>query len=318
MVFKIDSWADRTTTICASGCDQTSIANWLTNVVPATLTQIEIADIQGNLTETVTVGTGKTTSSSNYLKITSSYNKNLGNWKNGNGYAITGTITISANYTQIEWIEVIGNIAGTNNITPVTISQIIAHGVNSDLILTGANATYTIKNTVLYNNSGGSNFKGAIHCGNGGAGTCNVYNCTAFNIRYVAFWRDSATMNVVNSYAGTCGTQGSGNCYDVTATNSGYNISSDTSATTNCTLGSCLNSKTAANQFKNTTTGSENFNILSTADMKGAGSDLSGTFTNDLVNSTRTTPWDVGAYKYVPTGVLSHGGSVNYGGTVNF
>lgn len=311
-------FADRTTTICASGCDQTSIADWLTNVVPATLTQIEIADIQGSITETVTIGTGKTTSSSNYLKITSSYNKNLGNWKDGNGYAITGTLTLSANYTQVEWVEIVGRIAGSNNITPITISQNIIHGVNADLISTGSNTTTTIKNCVLYNNSGASNFKAAVHCGTGGPGTCNVYNSTAFNIRYVAFWKDSATMNVVNSYAGTCGTQGSGSCFDVTTTNSGYNISSDTSATTNCTLGSCVNSKAASAQFKSTTTGSENFNLLQTADIKGVGSDLSATFTIDVVNSTRNVPWDIGAYKYVPTGLLKHGGNVNYGGTVNF
>lgn len=290
------AWADRTTTICASGCDQTSIANWLTNVVPATLTQVEIADIQGALTETVTIGTGKTTSSSNYLKLTSSINKGKvatdANWS----AEITGNLTVAANYTQIEWQNVTGRISGSSSITPVTIHDVIVHDANENLISTGANSTYTIYNALLYNNTGATNFKSGI-MQNGTGNTTNVYNCTAFNMKYRGFDRNAGSgMNVVNSYAGTCG----GTCFDVTTTNSGFNMSSDTSATTSCTLGGCANSKAASTQFVSTTTGSENLHIKAGADIIAAGTSESGVFTNDIDNQTRVI-WDIGADAYFPT-----------------
>ncbi len=46
----------------------------------------------------------------------------------------------------------------------------------------------------------------------------------------------------------------------------------------------------------------DDFHLKAGAQSIGAGTDLSGSFTNDFDDVTRTVPWDIGAFKFISTG----------------
>lgn len=74
------------------------------------------------------------------------------------------------------------------------------------------------------------------------------------------------------------------------------NCSSDATADDRGGTG-CLVNKTSANQFISTADGSEDFRLKATADMKSAGVNYSGTFTDDIRGLTRSA-WDIGAFRF--------------------
>jgi hypothetical protein len=59
---------------------------------------------------------------------------------------------------------------------------------------------------------------------------------------------------------------------------------------------------TWANVFVGHTSTPPNFNLKSGSSLVDAGTDLSGTFTDDITGSTRSGSWDIGAFEYVAAG----------------
>lgn len=116
------------------------------------------------------------------------------------------------------------------------------------------------------------------------------------------------------------------NCYASSGASTAYNggtlttsASSDTSGSTG--LQSIAYSTSSGAKFTNITSGSENFTLQSGSALIGVGTDLSATFTDDIIGVTRTVPWDIGAFKFVAAGPTSHfdliqGGSVIRGGSL--
>lgn len=148
---------------------------------------------------------------------------------------------------------------------------------NSVLISTGASGhnsgsavkTWghtTIANCVLANTSASATAATV----ESGFYTCNIYNCYSYNA-------------------------GSGASY-------GTNLSLTTCASDDATGTSGLTgvaySTSSGAFFTAITAGSENFTLKSGSALIGTGTDLSGSFTTDIIGATRGTPWDLGVFAY--------------------
>lgn len=98
------------------------------------------------------------------------------------------------------------------------------------------------------------------------------------------------------------------NCYSGGNTNADYDgtIGKTTCASEDGTGGATVAYATGSGAyFTNVTAGSEDFNLSTTdSSLYDAGTDLSATFTDDIVGTTRSQ-WDIGAFEYVATSGLS-------------
>lgn len=121
-----------------------------------------------------------------------------------------------------------------------------------------------------------------------------VENCTAIG-GTTAFKGDSANITVKNSIAYLATTPYS-LCSGAGSTN---NAASD--AATNTPPGSSpITTNIVSTDFVDAA--NDDYSLTSGSTLKGAGADLSGTFTTDILGNTRTAPWDVGAFMYVAAG----------------
>ena len=165
--------------------------------------------------------------------------------------------------------------------------------------------------------------------GSGGAGihnnaTSDFYELTAINCIVYGCTGDGFYAENVGEFRAyncdLCGNGGSGceveagasvltNCYAGGNTGADYakGLGSITFTTTYSEDGS-LSTPTAAYStssgcyFTNITGGSEDFHIGTSSTLKDAGTDLSGTFTDDIDGDTRSGTWDIGADEYVAAG----------------
>lgn len=248
-----------------------------------------------------------TTDSTRYMWLTTANNstdRHDGTASQGaNLTAATGEpMVLDDSYTIFEWFvvknwgsgssEKVGVQAGTND--GIRIQYNVLDGGTSPHD-TASGIQVTRDNEFVYNNivmnlTGTTG--GIAVAQDTNADNVIYYNNTVYNVRIGFGFLNSATDgDARNNIALTC----SSACYSGTFhSNSNYNMASDTSAPG----ANSLQSKTAANNFTTTTSGSEDLHLKAGADAINVASDLSGTFTDDIDAETRPTganTWDMGA-----------------------
>lgn len=254
---------------------------------------------------------GSTTDATHYMKLTvapSERHKGI----RATGVVITVSTTgfaafqLRDNYTRLEWVDIKGVTsddsitmgAASTTITGIILQNFIirdynpaAGAINAIRFANGQTATsITIRNCIIYpNGTTGTrrNIRGDATAGN--ADTVTVENCTLYGGTH-GIQESTSTFTAKNTIAMSNSTS------DFVVTTQDYNMSSD--ATANC--GTCLPSKTPANQFVSTTSGSEDFHLKSGSDAINAGTDLSANFDSDIDEGRRPqgAAWDIGADEF--------------------
>lgn len=117
------------------------------------------------------------------------------------------------------------------------------------------------------------------------AGTTNAYNGTVYNQYASADYKN----NIIYI-------TGNGQCAEFTAGTHTGNLYYAPAGSVGVTLG--VGERNANPQFVSIPT---NFYLLASSPAIGSGINLSSYFSTDILGSTRTLPWDIGAYKYIST-----------------
>lgn len=141
----------------------------------------------------------------------------------------------------------------------------------------------------IANGAGGTGFNASF--GSNG-NTSEFFNCIAAANGGYGFFPSSSgcTITIRNCYAGG---NTLGDFYAGRTDTASNNYSSDgTDGSTTAAY-----STSAGAYFTNVTAGSEDFHIGESSSLRGAGMDLSGTFTTDIDGNTRSA-WDVGVDEY--------------------
>ncbi|MBW2623131.1 MAG: hypothetical protein JRD68_09520, partial [Deltaproteobacteria bacterium] len=163
----------------------------------------------------------------------------------------------------------------------VKASNIHESGNNSGFRFAGVNRTHRYYNNVVFDtdSTGISDSSGQSYGYNN-----TVYGCAGTGITGDAGsrWINCLSYNNGTDFGGT--SHGDSN----------YNFSKDDSAPGANSIHGDTDGKTP--DFVNT--GADDFHLQSTSDAIGAGTDLSGTFTDDIDGDTRSA-WDIGADEYV-------------------
>lgn len=126
----------------------------------------------------------------------------------------------------------------------------------------------------------------------GGAGTGQMYNCTS--VRNGATYGNftlGASAQVTDIDIKNCVARKLG---------AGFNLAEYNGST--FTVNNCVNihaTDTDATDPLFTNPASDDFTLQANSPCVGAGADLSGSFTNDLVDAARSVPFDIGAFEYV-------------------
>ncbi len=145
-----------------------------------------------------------------------------------------------------------------------------------------------IRNSIVYGATTSSSKGMDVIAGTAVLNNNTVYDCTN------GFVRSAGTCTVINSTAIGC-TDGFNGTFDAA---SDYNLSDIASDAPGAN--SIDTTQTDAQLFNDATV--DDFNVADTgSDLYNAGTDLSGTFTDDIAGTTRST-WDIGAFEYVPAG----------------
>jgi hypothetical protein len=177
----------------------------------------------------------------------------------------------------------------------------ISNGTNSSssALRSTALKNLTVENSIFISKGGAD----AAYVGGGYSGaTEHFYNSNFISLGsnkgFNQFNSGSYQVDVQNCYASST----SGTAYSMGALTKTFltSASSDTSGTAGL-----QNIAYSTANFTNVTSGSENFNLPTGSALIGAGTDLSSTFTNDITGATRSTPWDIGAFKYASAGTTS-------------
>ena len=241
----------------------------------------------------------------------------------------TNLMQIGEDYVRVEGVEIDGslvtnvvNIVGMNTLGASAVSDVrIDKCLIHDLTSTASTALASVwgirlqagsarlTNTIIYNikasSAGGTN-NAARGIDITAPGTTNyVYNNTVYNVMttvatlssdYGIHHNSTGTTIATNNYAG--GTSGPGVADDFHVTSGtmtqSYNVSEDSTASGE----GSQTLKAPVDQFVSIGAGSENLHLKSGAACINAGTDLSGTFTDDTDSETRPTgagTWDVGA-----------------------
>ena len=264
-------------------------------------------------TTAVTI-TGFTTSTTSTITISATgVARNNGVWSTsayrlspaaGAGITISGGLNTTIDGLQI--LAGTGTYFGAINISNYQSNITIKNNILVSSGAAGVGGIYHnqprgnnyIYNNVIYNASG-AYADGYGNAGSSGDGDSNthiyVYNNTFYNCTNgIQGILNGGTFVATNNVVVSCGTA----CFTaLTKITSGTNnASSDGTANSSPLTSGLINKTTYANYFTDYT--NKNFNLKSSSDFIGQGTDLSVTFTTDITGATRTAPWDIGAFKY--------------------
>jgi hypothetical protein len=263
--------------------------------------EVAVAWDDGDFTGAVTID-GSTTDATHYLRITVPAGQRHAG-QSGAGAVLdmnnAGTgITISDDYTRIEWLQV-RRTGGADNRSAVEVSNATGILVENLLIYDfgGASTLYgvrggtasgaTLRNCIVYDGIG----RGIV--ADSASSTLTVQNCTVYGVTGRGVSRVSGALTATNTIAMECTVEDFGS-----ALTQSYNMSSDASASG---TGS-LPARDPVDEFVYVLAGNVNLHLKAGSDAIDAGSDLSGSFTSDVDNGTRAAPWDIGADESGVTG----------------
>jgi hypothetical protein len=163
----------------------------------------------------------------------------------------------------------------------------IPHG--SSFAFVGSSGTFTFINCLSY-----ANACSGFDLRHGAGATHNVYNCVAAaNNNGFSFESVSSTNTIRNCYAGGSTTADFTGPIDTASNNHSEDGTNGTTTAYSTSSGA---------YFTNITASSENFSVTASSDLIDDGFDLSGTFTTDILGTTRGATFDVGVYEYVAAG----------------
>ncbi|MCB9949592.1 MAG: hypothetical protein H6824_01270 [Planctomycetaceae bacterium] len=209
--------------------------------------------------------------------------------------------------TIIEWIEIDGQdtyrqyIVMGGSSSDVTVRNCLLHNQygGTYAIVTGytTGSTYKIYNNIIYEINTATSTGRGIHIQGQDSGTWNyVYNNTVVNCNQYGIHQASGYTTVTNNILMGNGVKDLSINQSAKVTES-YNLLSDATGSGTGTI----QNATIGDQFVSLTSGSEDLHLKTGSDAIGAGTDLSGTFTNDIDDETRVT-WDIGAdYIFAPS-----------------
>ena len=278
--------------------------------------EVGVAYNDGPFDETVVID-GSTTDSSHYMYLT------VAEGHRHNGIAGTGVrniytgngspFTIVDSYTKLHWFEArwtgtsddyYGVDADFDGKTEIDLRNLLIHDVPGiGIYLSSAPGTSYIVNCILYNFKDFTNRAPiTIRSNSGAQGTVYILNNTIYNTDSKGISVEGGSIvEARNNIVLGCGK----NCFDSDLGTQSHNISSDDTAFGTGTL---INYSATDNPdpgagswviFESLTAGNEDFHLLSSEnnDALDAGTDLSGTFIDDIDGDIRPigTGWDIGA-----------------------
>jgi len=244
--------------------------------------------------------TGFTTDSTRYVWIagnSTAAGRHLGVWSASHyrvqvNAASAKAIVDDEEWTRIEGIQAYNSNAGSEGVLKVfglagtvTYEGLILRGgdIASPVIFQDqGTASMTVRNCVVYGGSDGIASSGA---------TTLLENVTIAGNSARGVVRNAGTLICRNCYAG-----GSGSGADYASTGTYTNCRSEDGSQSTTVVDYSVS---AGAYFVNITAGSEDFHLGASSALIGAGTDLSGTFTTDIDNQTRSVPWDIGADEFV-------------------
>lgn len=264
----------------------------------------------GSDDNTYAVISGWTTGSSNWIKILGTDFPSDGIWDDS-AYVISTSATYDiAIYEQYVYIVNIQcSPSASNGFYPTVancfIDSCLLNGKNNGVILINAQSgatTYVYNCTIEDCTTGIKDY-----------GTSYIYNCTIYDCTGQGLYNVSNSMTARNTAIGACGDD---------ILNAG-SLDIDYMVTDDDHSGDCANyhayptagSGDWSSDFNDPANG--DFTILSTAsNLRGNGVDdpSSGLYSDDIIDFSRTSTWDIGAYEYddggappsnAPTGNLS-------------
>lgn len=269
---------------------------------------------------------GWTTDSTRYVKIQSTgTNKHNGVWDDTKYRLIVSSLDTAIIYVQIPFCKISGvqvqltatgsslhairYQSATGGIFEVVNNLIKGHGNFGDgsyhggvLVVGGTGADIFIVNNIFYDwyDVSSPSYSFAIY----NEITCNmyIYNNTMYNCSYGVFSYSSGEL-LINNLAN--------NCTDGYYTSGGFSASCSNNLSDITSDAPGANSVTGTVAFVDAT--NDDFRLSSSDTVaKDAGTDLSGDanypFSTDIVGTTRTGTWDIGAHEYVITSTLTQEG----------
>ena len=309
-----------THTLRSSGGDYTTMSAWEAAQQRDLVTADEIAQLNcyddwpSGLSNTCLVS-GWTTDATRYVYITAPSGERHDGTPAGGGFTLTYSTNFTnilevaaSTYATIEWIVSKHTTKGSgfraNSNT--TIKKCIgrnAQGSSSRAgIQIGASGA-KIYNSHVYNSVRGigteSNFIGAE------VYNCTVEDCSSWGFR--CYGSISAKFDIRNCVTYNCTTsyQSPTNLH----ASAGYNAASD-AATVTPPGTNPITTNIVSGDFTDIV--NHNYSLASGSTLIDAGMDLSGTFTDDIIGTTRGATFDVGAFEYVG-GATTHEGSISLG-----
>ena len=273
----------------------------------------EICICEGSAADSTAVTVdGWTTTASDYIEIkVEQANRpttpafSTGHYRVVGSFAFVPAILVSESYVRLLGVQV-RNTHSSSDSHGLRVRPLVTPA-NADIRLTGvisygvphasargvliSDCTATCINCLSYGH-GGDGFRFSFGA-NGFTGY--VYNCVAAANGATGFTADSSSNTTTIR-----------NCYSGGNTGADYSANWDTASNNHSedgTLGTTTAYSTSSGAyFTNVTAASENFTLGSSSTLIDAGYDLSGTFTTDILGTTRGATFDVGVYEYVAGG----------------
>lgn len=207
----------------------------------------------------------------------------------GNHWVIENNRIYNTNLAGIG--EAISIRIGSGSLTDLVVRNNEIHATNGPGLLVNLNTS----NIQIYNNLFYGNRRG-VYLYNTTADNIGIYNNVFYNnsdngisVDFTAPTNTSVRNNIFYSNGAVI----DGDALSSTTCDHNLGVPGDTTSTT------CSASSSGTNpQFTNAAAAQFTLTAASLSAI-GKGVDLSGTFTTDFTGTTRTVPWDVGAYKFV-------------------
>lgn len=306
-------------TICTSGCDYNNLQgaandlamNHATLASPVTIT---ISGVWASPDTTRVSFSGITTSITNTITVTATGSARFPGTYSTSAYRLYDTtndggptLFVGVNYFTITGIQIYDNATGTdfgthclslldgNNFLADSLLMLSNNGtpvrIKDD---TGGNPNISLINSVSISYASAADSIDILNEAN--TTTWFLLNDVAISAGSGVAFNISGGINIKNTY----GSSSSGSAYTYSGgTNTIVTVaSSDTTGTSG--LQNVSYSTSSGAFFTNITPLSENLSLLVGSSLILAGTNLSGTFTDDIIGNTRqpSGPWDIGVFKY--------------------
>jgi hypothetical protein len=305
-----------TKTVKSSGGDYTSISGFEAGeqadlVAGDKILQAECYNFADSTSVTID---GWTTDATRYIRIYAepTANRHAGIWSTSkyrlSVSSFSNCMVISEDYVRIEGLQVEDTVdsaylfhtvsTGTAANSDIRIDSCLGRrggkgGVGTNWLSSGK---VTISNCAFYR-TGAANSPAIRVSQNSNAPTVNIYNCTVSGgTTYGISQGATSTLVVKNTYVGNNTTDAYTGSMTLT------NCAHDTATSFTGSTASTNYSTSAGAYFTNITSGSEDYHIQSSSTLIDAGTDMSGTYTNDFEGGTRSGTFDIGADEFVSAG----------------